>query len=171
VFQALAHSFQFRPAEGWVRALNARRMEDLEKIDALRQRITALEKENAALKQTAATRADLQGGDDPVQWTVKANEWLVPPEVDTSKLGVRRKWTGGDFEFHSTWNRLFKDMFAGVGSFAGADTLGANLEKAIRNGGAGEGVISATTFGNDQEAWIKCGSEAGSMQQEGAGQA
>jgi hypothetical protein len=169
VFQALAHSFQFRPAEGWVRALNARRMEDLEQIDALRQRITALEKENAALKRTAAARAELQGGDDPVQWTVKVIEWKVSPEADASRLGVSGfRWDKGDFVLRSTWNRLFKDFFEGVGSFASSGTLDENFKRAIRSSGPGDGVISAASFGDNREAWMKCRSEAGLMQQEGA---
>jgi hypothetical protein len=45
VIQALASSFQMRPGEGWIRAANARRVEDLEKITLLQEQIIRLEAE------------------------------------------------------------------------------------------------------------------------------
>lgn len=50
VTQALVHAFQFRPQEGWVRAKNSRRIEDLEEITVLQKRVMHLEAENATLK-------------------------------------------------------------------------------------------------------------------------
>ena len=52
VIQALVHAFQFRPQEGWVRAKNSRRIEDLEEITSLQKRVMQLETENAALRST-----------------------------------------------------------------------------------------------------------------------
>jgi hypothetical protein len=74
VIQALAHSFQFRPAQGWIRAENARRMEDLEEINALQNRVLKLESENSALRETLKDPAEsLPKGRDAVEWAVSGS--------------------------------------------------------------------------------------------------
>ena len=63
VLHALTIAFGRRDQEGWVRARNARRMEDLEDITRLQKRVLELEAENTRLRaaQTDPTAPFAQG--------------------------------------------------------------------------------------------------------------
>jgi hypothetical protein len=103
VMQSLMHAFQMRPQEGWARAKNARRMEDLEEITTLQKRLIELEAENAKLRKqvTDPTLAFAQG-DDTAEWTLRLIESggmdaVAPPAVL--------------FRFRTTWNELLATCF------------------------------------------------------------
>ena len=64
-----------RPQDGWVRAKNARRLEDLEEITHLQRRMMEVEAENARLKDLAADpTAAFSQGDDEVRWVLALTE-------------------------------------------------------------------------------------------------
>jgi hypothetical protein len=68
---SLVHSFQMKPAEGWVRAKNARRIEDLEDLASLQKKVLALERENEALRSLENDELNsLAQGKDKVIWDV-----------------------------------------------------------------------------------------------------
>lgn len=119
VIQALAHSFQFRPALGWIRAGNARRIEDLEQINTLQRKVMELEAENAALR-AASNREYLFQGEDLAQWKWDVSWSAAVPFVDTRGLDThlksRPKSDSGSFLVEATWNDLFLACFEGAGA-------------------------------------------------------
>jgi len=106
VLMSLVHSFQLKPGEGWVRAKNARRIDDLEEVAALQRRVLELQRENELLE--AATNLDTemiaQGKDKLIvdlvlkQAKGNKNEMIDPPLTS--------------FHSETTWDRLFVACFA-----------------------------------------------------------
>jgi len=82
VLQALVNAFNFRPAEGWVRARNSRRLEDLEQISQLQQELRRLETAIAELRRDPTE--GLAQGSDPLELTFKLtpthNHIAHPPQ-------------------------------------------------------------------------------------------
>jgi hypothetical protein len=103
VMQALMHAFQFQPKEGWVRAKNARRIEDLEEVTSLQKRVMELQAENARLSADP-TEPFAQGSDTA--------EWVLPLAAVTVGAGVRHEPPEDDFAFRTTWNDLLAAIFA-----------------------------------------------------------
>ncbi len=105
VMQALMNAFRMRPEEGWVRAKNARRIEDLEEITKLQKRVMELEAENAKLKQLAVDpTAVFAQGDDTVEWTMHlagASSHDGKPAAPPAEV----------FQFRTTWNELLGACF------------------------------------------------------------
>jgi hypothetical protein len=73
VWHALTHAFNLQPQEGWVRAKNQRRIEDLEEITELQKKAMELEAEVARLRKD--TGLMLSQGDDLTAWSV---DWTQP---------------------------------------------------------------------------------------------
>jgi hypothetical protein len=102
---SLIHSFQFTPAEGWVRAKNARRIEDLEEVTFLQKKVLALEKENESLRTIgSAELGSLAQGQDEVTWKV-----ILNPRY---KSGKTIQPHVSEFVIKSTWDMLFVACFA-----------------------------------------------------------
>jgi hypothetical protein len=110
VMQALVHAFRFQPQEGWVRAKNARRLEDLEDVARLQKRVMELEAENAKL--SADPTAPFAQGDDTATWTLGLV--AVSPSPGSAKRdpnAVPEDPPAEDFAFRTTWNDLLAAIF------------------------------------------------------------
>ena len=104
VLMSLLHSFQISPAQGWVRAKNARRIEDLEEIANLQRQVSRLEKELDSLRTLESEGlAQLAQGDDREKWEIR----VVGPEDKSQTIQP----TLETFEFSTTWNNLFHACF------------------------------------------------------------
>jgi hypothetical protein len=110
VMQALVHAFRFQPEEGWVRAKNARRLEDLEDVTRLQKRVMELEAENAKL--SADPTAPFAQGDDTATWTLGLVAMSPPPGSSQKHPDVVHEDPPvGDFDFSTTWNDLLAAIF------------------------------------------------------------
>jgi hypothetical protein len=110
VIQALVHAFQFQPKEGWVRAKNARRLEDLEDVTRLQKRVMELEAENAKL--SADPTAPFAQGDDTAMWTLGLVAISPPPGSSQNNPDVvHEDPPAEDFDFSTTWNDLLAAIF------------------------------------------------------------
>jgi hypothetical protein len=94
VMQALMHSFQMRPQEGWTRARNASRTEDLSKIINLQERVRELE---AKLAEPRVVQEDPSA---PFDRGDEMFEWLFPLESGSI-----------EFMFTVTWNEVLLLFF------------------------------------------------------------
>jgi hypothetical protein len=103
VIQALVHAFHFQPQEGWVRAKNARRLEDLEEVTQLQKRVMELQTENARL--SADTMSEFAQGRDIVEWAVELKALVVSPGSPEEPPPLPR------FNFRTTWDALFTAAF------------------------------------------------------------
>jgi hypothetical protein len=98
VMHALMHSFKFRPKEGWIRAKNARRLEDLEEINGLQKQVLELRATVARLEAAQADpTAAFAQGQDLAEFEVE----LKAPGFDT--VGDPPAPT---FPFTATWGEL-----------------------------------------------------------------
>lgn len=128
VIQALAHAFQFKPQEGWVRAKNARRIEDLEELMRLQKRVMELEAENLKLVDPTAPYAQ---GEEVLEWRFP----LLPARM----LGKAQPELGKPpvlppaeaFTFTATWDQLLAAMFAGAETQVDRETLQIRLRAAV----------------------------------------
>jgi hypothetical protein len=110
VMQALVHAFRFQPQEGWVRAKNARRLEDLEDVARLQKRVMGLEAENAKL--SADPTAPFAQGDDTATWTLGLVAISPPPGPPQGKpRATPEAPPAGDFDFGTSWNDLLAAIF------------------------------------------------------------
>lgn len=109
VMQALVHAFRFQPEEGWVRAKNARRLEDLEDVTRLQKRVMELEAENAKL--SADPTAPFAQGDDTATWTLGLVAMRPPPNPQGNPLAAPEASPAGDFAFRTSWNDLLAGIF------------------------------------------------------------
>jgi hypothetical protein len=103
VMQALMHAFQFQPQEGWVRAKNARRIEDLEDVTRLQKQVMELQAENAKL--SADPTAPFSQGEDTVEWTLHRQAIDHNDEPTDASPPV-------EFVFRTTWNELLAAIFS-----------------------------------------------------------
>lgn len=88
VWHALTHAFQLQPQEGWVRAKNQRRIEDLEEITSLQKRTMELEAELALLRKDPGSL--LSHGDDLTEWSV---DWVGHSDPNSSlQSTVKVSW-------------------------------------------------------------------------------
>jgi hypothetical protein len=71
VWHALSHAFKLKPGQGWVRATNASRLEDLKLIASLQQRLMELEAENASLRKEADPAEQLARGAETAKFFLK----------------------------------------------------------------------------------------------------
>ena len=109
VMQALVHAFRFQPEEGWVRAKNARRLEDLEDVTRLQKRVMELEAENAKL--SADPTAPFAQGDDAATWTPGLVAISPPPNPERNPSAAPEAPPAGDFAFSTSWNDLLAAIF------------------------------------------------------------
>lgn len=114
VMQALVHAFRFQPQEGWVRAKNARRLEDLEDVARLQKRVMVLEAENAKL--SADPTAPFAQGDDTATWTlglvaITPPRGPAPGPPQGKPRAAPEAPPAGDFDFRTTWNDLLAAIF------------------------------------------------------------
>ncbi len=103
VMQAIVHSFQCRPQEGWVRAKNARRIEDLERINELQSEVIELRATLARLEAASVDpTAQFAQGEELVEFKIilSPGNWVIP--------GPSR-W----FTCKTTWNALLLTCFFG----------------------------------------------------------
>lgn len=114
VTSALVHAFQFQPQEGWVRAKNARRLEDLEEVAHLQKRVLELQAENAKL--SADPTAQFAQGDDAVEWTLQlatlGSEDVNPSRDPALPVEDPQEPPASDFAFSATWNQLLATAFS-----------------------------------------------------------
>lgn len=105
VLMSLVHNFQVVPREGWVRAKNARRLEDLEEVTSLLKQVAELKAENESLK--AASNLELetlaQGTDKlAFNWDlveVKVDDTIISPPTPVFSMKV-------------SWDELFIACFS-----------------------------------------------------------
>src|SRR5450432_2193224 len=107
VMQALVHAFQFQPQEGWVRAKNARRIEDLEDVTRLQKQVMELQVENAKL--SADPTAPFAQGEDTAEWTLRLKTIKAQPK---DKDGPTDEPPEEQFVFRPTWNELLAAIFS-----------------------------------------------------------
>jgi hypothetical protein len=103
VWQARSHAFQLSPREGWVRAKNLRRIEDLEEITGLQKRVMELEAELTRVRAESAAdpRRSPARGDDKVEWTVGLS----------SRQGRGGSIPMGQFLVRTSWTALLVALF------------------------------------------------------------
>jgi hypothetical protein len=100
VLQALNHSYNFKPQDGWVRGRNARRIEDLEEIAILQKKVINLEGELSAIR---AERIDPRD-----EFLIKNSEQAFTVELRSREKSSNRI---EDFEFKTSWEKIFLACF------------------------------------------------------------
>lgn len=121
VLQALMHAFTFTPADGWIRARNARRMEDLEEIAVLQKRVFELEKENSRLQRANSDPTLLLAReDDLVEWefimkvACNTSEYKKAIEHGTEGQGLYPPVSyGRPYKLRTSWNQILLSCFRG----------------------------------------------------------
>ncbi len=106
VLHSLQRSFQLKPAEGWVRARNARRIEDLEEVNRLQKRVIELETENHRLRDLENDPSHrLARGSDEVSWQITFQR---PPR---SRVNPYISIPVDSFSLRITWNSVLLSCF------------------------------------------------------------
>lgn len=134
VLQALMHAFNLKPGQGWVRAQNARRIEDLQEITRLQKQVMELDAENAALKAFARDpREQLAKGADVRHWTVHVT-------VERS-VGLKKT----EYKFGASWDELLIACFSIDFPDASVVTVAHGIERLIvaKYNDAGKGKAKA----------------------------
>jgi hypothetical protein len=124
VMPALVHSFQFSPQEGWVRAKNSRRIEDLEEINGLQRQVMELRATVARLEAAQADpTAGFAQGQDVAEFEVDlSTEDINASQPPAPKFMFKLKWDellGSCFEDgipelpeRAIWDALFRCVVA-----------------------------------------------------------
>jgi nucleoside 2-deoxyribosyltransferase len=103
VIHALVYSFQLRPLEGWVRARNSRRIEDLEQINVLQTQVMDLQ---ATVTRLEAAQADptagFAQGQDVAEFEIA---------LSTNGINISREPPVPKFTFKTTWSALLGTCF------------------------------------------------------------
>jgi hypothetical protein len=118
VMQALVNAFQLSPQEGWVRARNARRLEDLEELARLQKQVMELQAENTRLK--ADPTAPFAQGDDPIEFSIDIH---IPPETAVTQ----------SFVFRTSWNELLSRLFHDADPQVSESRVRGRTERLIRS--------------------------------------
>lgn len=101
VAQALNSAFRLKPQTGWVRATNARRLEDLEEITRLQKHVMELETEVARLRAL---------GEDPKNLLAKGDEKVAfNLELSPIANGVQPPFLSVDIAF--SWDEILETTF------------------------------------------------------------
>jgi hypothetical protein len=114
VSQALHHAFTFKPQEGWVRAKNSRRLEDLEEINSLQKRVMDLEKENAELKRPPPDpRAEFLSDTIEFRLQLRTIQSIAPPAAE--------------FVLKTTFDKVFPACFSSLYPKTNLEEVGKDL--------------------------------------------
>jgi len=101
VLQGLHNAFDLRPAEGWVKARNARRIEDLEQINQLQNALMQAEKELEELRRDPTE--GLAQGNDRIERRFRLSNGLLGEDDPP----------GSAFDLSITWDELIVSLFPG----------------------------------------------------------
>ena len=133
ILQALNRATQFHPAEGWVRAKNARRLEDLEEINTLTKQVSALTVELNNLKSASVDpHSFLEQGDDTLEVNLTLREQPTPGKAITTV----------PVAFSTTWNYILGRLFAGGHSYINAGMAESTLHLLVKERAIGAHLIN-----------------------------
>jgi hypothetical protein len=147
---------QFQPREGWVRAKNARRFEDLEELTRLQKRVMELEAENLKLADTTAPFAQ---GDDVLEWTLPLVAVRPPKSGPKEPDKPLLEPPTDSFIFRSTWNQLLVGVFENAETEVTAYVVRQRFRKMVE-----DGVLRS--FPGSQEWSSLSGKVSGGIQKE-----
>ncbi len=121
VLNSLVSEFDIRPKRGWVRAGSTPR-EDLERINALQERVLKLEEENTRLRRLDDTvEEQLASGRSPIVW-----------QLDLNDLSIGTIWPlSRNIELDSTWDTLLQSIFSRGSSYVNENALRRSLLKEV----------------------------------------
>jgi hypothetical protein len=136
VLQALMHAFNFRPQEGWVRARHSRRLEDLEQITKLQDRVRALEAENAQLRRQP----------DPTDLLAQRED-IIQRKFPLSRTSAGTDPPASEFAISATWDEILTTCFPGGLPLNGSVSVNGKLLEVLA-------VRLWRQYGDDANIWL-----------------